>query len=82
MNPATSPAKSRRRTMQGVLRERCSKFRQRAPLTNRWIIRLLTRRPNDTESASEFREMFIAHCALRGNAFCEIGKPARKCSGE
>jgi hypothetical protein len=32
-----------------------------------------------TESASEFREMFIAHCALRGIAFCEIGKPARKC---
>jgi phage portal protein BeeE len=72
MNLATSPLKSRRRTLKGVLRERCSKSRQRAPLTNHWIILLLTRRLNDTESASEFRKMFIAHCALRGNALCEI----------
>jgi phage portal protein BeeE len=72
MNPATSSVKSRRRALQGVLRERCSKSRQRTPLTNHWIIRLLKRRPNDTQNAFEFREMFIAHRALSGNAFCEI----------
>jgi len=33
--------------LQGVLREHCSKSRQRTPLTKRWIVPLLTRRPND-----------------------------------
>jgi HK97 family phage portal protein len=37
-----------------------------------WLIQLLTRRPNDMQNAYEFREMLIAHCALRGNAFSEI----------
>jgi len=72
MNPATPQVKSRRCASQGVLRERCIKSRQRTPLTNHWIIPLLTRRPNDTQNAFEFREMLIAHCTLRGNAFCEI----------
>lgn len=44
----------------------------RKPLANHWIIPLLTRRPNAFQNAFEFREMVIAHCALRGNAFSEI----------
>ena len=64
MNAATSPVKSRRRTLQGVLRECCSKSRQRTPLTSYRIIPLLTR-PDDTQNAFEFCDLFIAHCARR-----------------
>jgi phage portal protein BeeE len=33
---------------------------------------LSTRRSNDTQNAFDFRDMFIAHCALRGDVPCQI----------
>lgn len=37
-----------------------------------WLYRLLAVRPNDFQNPMQFREMMMAHCALRGNGLAQI----------
>jgi HK97 family phage portal protein len=41
-------------------------------ITDHWLYRLFTRRPNRWQTPFEFREMLQGHLALRGNAYCQI----------
>lgn len=41
-------------------------------VTDHWLHRLLAKRPNDVQTAFEWREMMQSHLCLRGNAFNEL----------
>lgn len=49
----------------------------RQRVTDHWLVRLLTRRPNRFQTPFEWREMLQGHLSLRGNAFCEIVEDGR-----
>lgn len=44
----------------------------RDPITDHWLYRLLTRRPNRWQNAFEWHAMMQGHLALRGNAYNRI----------
>lgn len=44
----------------------------RQRVTDHWLVRLISRRPNRFQTPFEWREMLQGHLDLRGNAFCEI----------
>lgn len=50
-------------------------------VTDHWLYRLFTRRPNKWQTPFEWREMLQGHLGLRGNAYCQIiGTPAGEIS--
>jgi HK97 family phage portal protein len=44
----------------------------RTLVTDHWMVKLFTRRPNRFQNPFEWREMLEGHLALRGNAYCRI----------
>lgn len=41
-------------------------------VTDHWLYRVLSKKPNRFQNPFEWREMLQGHLALRGNAFCQI----------
>lgn len=41
-------------------------------ITDHWLYKLFTRRPNKWQTPFEWREMLEGHLAMRGNAYCQI----------
>jgi HK97 family phage portal protein len=44
----------------------------RDPVTDHWLVKLMTKRPNDWQTPFEWKEMMMGHLCLRGNAFNQI----------
>ena len=51
--------------------------RNKEPLTNHWLYKLLAKKPNRYQNGFEWRMMLMGHLALRGNAFCHITANSR-----
>ena len=43
---------------------------RRQKVTDHWLVRLFSKRPNRFQTPFEWRLMLMGHLALRGNAFC------------
>jgi HK97 family phage portal protein len=44
----------------------------RTKVTDHWMVRLFTKRPNRFQNPFEWREMLQGHLVMRGNAYCQI----------
>ena len=51
--------------------------RRSGRVTDHWLHRLFSRRPNRFQTPFEWRLMLMGHLALRGNAFCQITANSR-----